>query len=83
MRLDRALRQLPEIRFFSGFRIHRCHEDGSDVCPEFLAYQSIILLVCDAEQVLLRRRCKLQADRRIRDRADISLDQPANRFLQP
>ena len=83
MRGDIPLHQLPECRFFSGLRIGRARQDVSDVLSELLIDDRIKLLICYAQQVLLRSRAELQPNRSVSHGSDVSLYQSADRLLDP
>ena len=81
MWLNVALLELTKNRILTRFWIRRCHQKRPDVLLELLIDQGIVLIVSDTKQVLLRRCRELQANCRIGNRADISLNQSAHRLL--
>ena len=82
MRPDRALLKLSELRIVAGLRIRGRRQNGSDILLEFVRYDSVILFIRNAEQILLRTGGKLKPDRGIRNRPDIAFDELSDRLLQ-
>ena len=83
MRADVPLRQLAESRLLAGLRVGGGGQDRADVLLEFLIDERVILIIRDAQQILLRGRGELQPDGRVCDRPDIALDQAPHRLLDP
>ena len=83
VRRDVALGELPEHGVFTRVGVARRREKRADILLELLVDERVVLCVRDAQQVFLRRRRELQPDGRVCDGADVAVDQPAHRLLDP